>query len=92
MREILQRLVILGSSACLGCKTLPLPISETRHSISQADLRRRLLIVADDSMLGRSASNSGHDRAVTYIAAQIAKPTNNSAYVGIIAVVNHGSR
>lgn len=73
MREILQRLVILGSSACLGCKTLPLPISETRHSISQADLRRRLLIVADDSMLGRSASNSGHDRAVTYIAAQIAR-------------------
>jgi Peptidase family M28 len=74
MREFLERVVLIASAACVGCKTLPLSTpSETHSAISQADLRHRLSILADDSMLGRSALNSGHDRAVRYIAAEAAR-------------------
>jgi hypothetical protein len=74
MREFLERIVLMASAASVGCKTLPLSTSSETHSaISQADLRHRLSIFADDSMLGRSALNSGHDRAVRYIAAEAAR-------------------
>lgn len=43
----------------------------TKPEISQADLRRRLSIFADDSMLGRSALNAGHERAVRYLASEL---------------------
>ncbi|HEY0528743.1 MAG TPA: M28 family peptidase, partial [Gemmatimonadaceae bacterium] len=45
--------------------------SATRPAITQADLRRRLSIFADDSMLGRSALNPGHERAVRYLASEL---------------------
>jgi hypothetical protein len=45
--------------------------TSTRPAITQADLRRRLSIFADDSMLGRSALNPGHQRAVRYLASEL---------------------
>jgi len=74
MREFLERVVLMASAACVGCKTLPPSTSSETHSaISEADLRHRLSAFSDDSMLGRSALNSGHDRAVRYIAAEAAR-------------------
>jgi len=74
MREFLERVVLIASAVFVGCKTLSQSTSfETHSAISQADLRHRLSIIADDSMLGRSALNSGHDRAVRYIAAEVAR-------------------
>jgi hypothetical protein len=74
MRGFLERVVLIACAACVGCKTLPVSTSyETHSAISQADLRHRLSVLADDSMLGRSALNSGHDRAVRYIAAEAAR-------------------
>jgi hypothetical protein len=48
-------------------------VADTRPAISQRDLRVRLAIFADDSMLGRSALSGGHDRAVRYLAAELAR-------------------
>jgi hypothetical protein len=74
MRDCVQRLAIIASAVCLGCKSLPLSVSATTHpEITQGDLRVRLAIFADDSMLGRSALSGGQDRAVRYIAAEVAR-------------------
>src|SRR3954451_24917364 len=80
MRDCVQRLAIIASAVCLGCKSLPASVSATtRPEISQGDLRVRLAIFADDSMLGRSALTGGHDRAVRYIAAEAARMGLNPA-------------
>jgi len=56
MREFLERVALGVSVACVGCKTLPPSASsETQSAITQDDLRGRLSVVGDDSMLGRSA-------------------------------------
>jgi hypothetical protein len=74
MHAFRLRLVLALSAVCVGCKSLPLSTSAaSQPAISQVDLRVRLAVFADDSMLGRSALNSGHDRAVRYLAAEVAR-------------------
>jgi len=66
--------VVAVSAACAGCKSVSVPVTDkSSHAITQADLRRRLSIFADDSMFGRSATSVGHERAVRYLAAEVAR-------------------
>src|SRR5437764_4047336 len=71
---MLQRLAVIVSAVCVACKSLPLSSSAaTQPAITQPDLRGRLAIFSDDSMLGRDALNAGHDRAVRYLTAEVEK-------------------
>jgi len=45
--------------------------SETSAAITAADLRHRLFIYADDSMMGRKAGTPGNDKATQYIADEL---------------------
>ena len=56
----------------------PLPAATTSSltttsAITEADLRTRLFIFADDSMQGRRAGSPGHERATAYIARELAR-------------------
>lgn len=42
-------------------------------TITEADLRKRLFIFADDSMQGRSAGSVGHEKALTYITGELSR-------------------
>ena len=42
-------------------------------SITEADLRKRLFIFADDSMQGRAAGTPGHDKALAYIVGELTR-------------------
>src|SRR2546423_11782126 len=71
---MLQRIALIVSPVCVACKSLPLSSSAaTQPAITQPDLRGRLAIFSDDSMLGRDALNAGHDRAVRYLTAEVEK-------------------
>src|SRR5829696_3449109 len=47
--------------------------ARTVASITPGDLRTRLFIYADDSMMGREAGTIGNYKATTYIAAEVAR-------------------
>jgi hypothetical protein len=67
-----RRLTVL--SLVLACSSLPsTPVRPvTATAISAADLRTRLFIFADDSMLGRNAlDRPGDERATNYLAAEL---------------------
>jgi hypothetical protein len=53
-------------------QTSPGP-SGTSAAISEADLRTRLYLYADDSMMGREAGTIGNQKATAYIAAEAAR-------------------
>ena len=67
-------LVLLGTGAAVAqqppnpFKHAPQP---TAPAITVADLKSRVYIFADDSMLGREAGTPGHLRAVEYIAREL---------------------
>ena len=48
----------------------PAPRSATSAAISEADLRQRLFLIADDSMLGRESGSLGASRTADYVAAE----------------------
>ncbi len=75
MRDLSCRVVLLILAGLLGCTSVPVTVSVpvTQPAISQSDLRDRLSIFSDDSMLGRSALNAGHGRAVRYLARELTR-------------------
>ena len=68
-------------AAVAGCATgsmqsSPAPTggaSATSAAITAADLRHRLFIYADDSMMGRKAGTDGNMKATAYIAGELQK-------------------
>jgi hypothetical protein len=61
----------LASYACAGRQAVvPAGSARTTAPISAADLRSRLYLYADDSMLGRKVGTIGNLRATDYIAAE----------------------
>src|SRR5450759_3012678 len=74
MRQSLLCLVMTGAVFCGGCKSLPPQISSgIEPAITEGDLRTRLAVFADDSMLGRSAVSGGQDRAVQYLVTEVTR-------------------
>jgi hypothetical protein len=48
----------------------PVPQAATSPEISEADLRQRLFLIADDSMMGRESGSLGASRTADYVAAE----------------------
>ena len=72
----------LVAATVAGCASGPSPspstpptsgASTTSAAITPADLRQRLYIYADDSMMGRKAGTPGNDKATQYIANELRK-------------------
>ncbi|HVF40675.1 MAG TPA: M20/M25/M40 family metallo-hydrolase [Gemmatimonadaceae bacterium] len=68
----LKRLGIFGVlMACAGQSVVTSPgTTATSSEISVADLRSRLYLYADDSMMGREAGTPGNAKATAYLAAE----------------------
>jgi hypothetical protein len=70
--------ICLGLSV-LGCSTAPAPSPTTAPTnaaatgITAANLRRRLEIIADDSMMGRETGSEGDFKTAAYVAAEFRK-------------------
>ena len=60
-------------------------------AITEADLRRRLFIFADDSMQGRGTGTPGHDKALAYIAGELTRlgitPKGEDGYFQRVPIV-----
>ena len=71
------RLTALSLATLAACATpgtqvgAPTTMSGTSPAITAADLRHRLFIYADDSMMGRKAGTEGNMKATTYIANEL---------------------
>ena len=60
------------SLSIAGCASVraPAPSSDTGAGISAADLRRRLYLIADDSMMGRQSGSLGNYKTAEYVAGE----------------------
>ena len=86
--------------ASLACAPVPpagiiTPVGPTTAGITTADLRRRMEIVADDSMMGREAGTIYNDKATDYIAAEAARiglrpAGNNGSFFQTVPLVRRG--
>ena len=74
-----RRAMMLAAIGLAACATASTPtsgtpstaMSPTAAAITAADLRHRLFIYADDSMMGRKAGTPGNDKATQYIANEL---------------------
>jgi hypothetical protein len=64
-------------------------------AITEADLRTRLFIFADDSMEGRGAGSPGHERALRYIVRELERlgvsPRGDDGYLQRVPIARYGS-
>src|SRR5215211_6454350 len=68
--------VLLASLLALACgrpTPTPIPAGGTTAALTAEDLRTRLFIFADDSMLGRESGTTGNVKATDYIARELAR-------------------
>jgi hypothetical protein len=66
-------LVLLALAACARASTIApagTPTGATSADITEADLRRRLFLIADDSMMGRETGSEGAHKTTEYIASE----------------------
>jgi hypothetical protein len=63
-------LVLLALVACVRAGTVA-PPGATSADITEPDLRRRLFLIADDSMMGRQTGSDGAYKAADYIASEL---------------------
>ena len=69
----MKRLATLFASvAIISCTSTqaPSPASGTSPEITESDLRRRLFLIADDSMMGRESGSEGDYKTADYVAAE----------------------
>ncbi|MEP6621390.1 MAG: M28 family peptidase [bacterium] len=62
-------LVLAGTAGCFVARA-PEPRGETTAAITAEDLRRRLYLIADDSMMGRESGSQGDYKTADYVAAE----------------------
>ncbi len=67
-RLTLAGLVLLAASAPLAAQSKD--VKKAAASITEKDVRRRIDLIADDSMMGRDTPSPGLDEAAAYIASQ----------------------
>ena len=91
---------MLAAAALAGCATTSTssssasaPASTTSSAITAADLRQRLFIYADDSMMGRRAGTPGNDKATQYIADELRRMGmqpggENGTYFQIVPILH----
>src|SRR6267378_8364534 len=64
MKRLLSIAVVLSSFACSAVE------AQTQPAITAADLRQRLYLIADDSMMGRETGSAGAFKASAYVATE----------------------
>ena len=69
MKRLSTLFAALAIVACASTQS-PSPISGTSPEITEADLRRRLFLIADDSMMGRESGSEGDYKTADYVAAE----------------------
>ncbi len=64
--------VLFTTLALLACSSsqAPAPNSGTTAAITESDLRRRLYLIADDSMMGRESGSEGAYKTADYVASE----------------------
>ena len=62
-------LTVMGATACTAGRA-PAPAAATTAAITTEDLRHRLFLIADDSMMGRESGSLGDYKAADYVAAE----------------------
>ncbi len=69
MTKLLPLLAALGITAC-AAGSAPTPTTATTAAITAEDLRQRLFLIADDSMMGRETGSEGAYKTADYIASE----------------------
>ena len=69
MKTLLSLFVALSAAACTAGRA-PAPAAATTAEITTADLRHRLFLIADDSMMGRESGSLGDFKTAAYVAAE----------------------
>jgi hypothetical protein len=69
MKQTIVLLSALGAMACTA-GTPPVPASATSVAITEQDLRQRLFLIADDSMMGRESGSRGSHLTAEYVASE----------------------
>ncbi len=81
----------LVACAQSGVGGAPSPAGGYSPAITEADLRKRLFIFADDSMQGRDAGSVGHEKALTYIVNELTRlgvrPAGENGYYQRVPLV-----
>ncbi len=72
LQTTLRLCLSLGLMAC-SSSPAPSPTSAPATAITAANLRRRLEIIADDSMMGRESGSEGDFKTAAYVAAEFKK-------------------
>ena len=70
VRNLLIAAASLVAVACGSPSPGPAPQGATSADITEADLRQRLFLIADDSMLGRESGSLGASKTADYVAAE----------------------
>jgi hypothetical protein len=71
VRRAAPALSVMVAACATATQTGQTPSGPTSAAITAADLRHRLFIYADDSMMGRKAGTEGNMKATTYIANEL---------------------
>ncbi|MBI3792356.1 MAG: M20/M25/M40 family metallo-hydrolase [Gemmatimonadetes bacterium] len=72
MRRFASVASVLAFAAAVSCggSQAPSPLGTTEADITEADLRQRLFLIADDSMQGRESGSAGNHKTAAYVAAE----------------------
>ena len=67
-----RRLSCVLALSAIACTTglVPVPQAGTTAAITEADLRHRLFLIADDSMMGRESGSAGNFKTAEYVAGE----------------------
>ena len=69
MKKLLPLFAALGVTAC-SAGSAPSPAATTTAAITAEDLRQRLFLIADDSMMGRETGSEGAYKTADYVASE----------------------
>ncbi|MEP6729666.1 MAG: M28 family peptidase [bacterium] len=70
MKTRLPFLAALSAITACASGSAPSPVAATSAAITTEDLRHRLFLIADDSMMGRESGSEGDFKAAAYVAAE----------------------
>ena len=64
--------ICLAVASAVGCQSssAPVPAATTSAAITAEDLRQRLFLIADDSMMGRESGSIGNYKTAEYVASE----------------------
>lgn len=69
MKHLVAALAALSAAACSAAPA-PSPVPSTSAAITEQDLRQRLFLIADDSMMGRESGSRGNYQTAEYVASE----------------------